>query len=92
MAAHDHYCDTLVAELRAAIDSGDLTKVEAVAECLGYQHDESNKGPQGNAHWRGIVVLNDVEDGSFDPMPVSLDYLCRRYAGHRIADHTGVEL
>lgn len=57
-----------------------------------YQHDEDYKGPQGNAHWRGIVVLNDVEDGAFDPMPVSLDYLCREYEGHRIADHEGVEL
>lgn len=56
-----------------------------------YQHDEGYKGPQGNnSHWRGIVVLNDVEEGSADPMPVSLDYLCRRYAGHRLADHEGV--
>lgn len=54
-----------------------------------YQHDEDYKGPQGNAHWRGIVLLNNVEDGSADPMPVSMDYLCRRYAGHRLADHVG---
>ena len=54
-----------------------------------YQHDEDYKGPQGNAHWRGIVVLNDVEEGSFDPMPLKLDYLCRTYEGHRIADHEG---
>lgn len=57
-----------------------------------YQHDEDYAGPQGNAHWRGIVVLNDVEDGAFDPMPVSLDYLCREYEGRRIADHEGVVL
>jgi len=54
-----------------------------------YQHDEEYKGTQGNAHWRGIVVLNNVVDGSFDPMPVSLDYLCRRYEGHRLDEHTG---
>lgn len=46
-----------------------------------YLHDEDYKGPQGNAHWRGIIVCHDVRDGSYDPMFVSLDYLCRRYEG-----------
>jgi hypothetical protein len=44
-----------------------------------YLHDEDYKGPQGNKHWRGIVVCHQVEQGSYDPMFVSLDYLCRRY-------------
>ena len=44
-----------------------------------YLHDEDYKGPQGNAHWRGIVVKHEVREGSYDPMFVSLDYLCRRY-------------
>ena len=57
-----------------------------------YPHDEGYKGPQGNHHFRGIVVLNDVGDGSADPMPVSLDYLCRRYEGHRLSEHVGVVL
>lgn len=46
-----------------------------------YLHDEDYKGPQGNAHWRGIIVKHQVIDGSYDPMFVSLDYLCRRYEG-----------
>lgn len=46
-----------------------------------YLHDEDYKGPQGNAHWRGIIVKHQVENGSYDPMFVSLDYLCRRYEG-----------
>ena len=46
-----------------------------------YLHDEDYKGPQGNAHWRGIVVCHEVLDGSYDPMFVSLNYLCRRYEG-----------
>jgi hypothetical protein len=29
--------------------------------------------------WRGIYVLNEVKDGCFDEMPVSLDYLKERY-------------
>lgn len=45
-----------------------------------YLHDEDYKGPQGNAHWRGIIVKHQVEDGSYDPMFVRLDYLKRRYA------------
>lgn len=44
-----------------------------------YLHNEDYKGPQGNAHWRGIVVKHEVRDGSYDPMFVSLDYLCRKY-------------
>ena len=44
-----------------------------------YLHDETYKGPQGNAHWRGIIVCHNVNDGSYDPMFISLDYLCRRY-------------
>ena len=44
-----------------------------------YLHDEDYKGPQGNAHWRGIIVKHEVRDGSYDPMFISLDYLCRRY-------------
>lgn len=44
-----------------------------------YLHSEDYKGPQGNAHWRGVVVKHEVKDGSYDPMFVSLDFLCRRY-------------
>lgn len=44
-----------------------------------YQHDEEYKGYQGNAHWRGCVMLHDVQEGKFDPMFISLDYLKRRY-------------
>ena len=46
-----------------------------------YLHDEDYKGPQGNAHWRGIIVKHQVENGSFDPMFVSLNYLCQRFEG-----------
>lgn len=31
-----------------------------------YKHDEHYKGPQGNSHWRGFAVLNNVEDGDYD--------------------------
>lgn len=46
-----------------------------------YLHDEKYLGPQGNAYWRGIIVCHEVRNGAYDPMFVSLDYLCRRYEG-----------
>lgn len=48
-------------------------------------HEEDYKGPQGNAYWNGIIMKHQVEDGSYDPMFVSLDYLCRRYEGVTLA-------
>lgn len=45
-----------------------------------YLHDEPYKG-QANAHDRCAVVLNEVEDGRFSEMPLTLDYLCRKYEG-----------
>jgi hypothetical protein len=45
-----------------------------------YEHNEDYMGPQGNHHFRGIVMLNDVtSDGEFDLMPVSLRYLKGKY-------------
>lgn len=55
-----------------------------------YLHDEDYKqGVQGNAHWRGIIVKHQVENGSYDPMFVSLDYLCRRYEGKTLSQFMG---
>lgn len=51
-----------------------------------YLHDEDYLGPQGNSYWRGIVVCHQVENGSYDPMFVSLDYLCRRYENRTLAN------
>lgn len=45
-----------------------------------YEHNEDYLGPQGNKHWRGLLVLHDVQDGAFDLMPVSLNYLKKKYA------------
>jgi hypothetical protein len=44
-----------------------------------YTHDEDYKGPQGNHHYRGVVVLHGVKDGNFNPMFVDLDYLKSRF-------------
>lgn len=45
-----------------------------------YEHDEDYLGPQGNKHWRGLLVLHEVQDGEFDLMPVSLQYIKRKYS------------
>ena len=45
-----------------------------------YQHDEPYMGEQGNAsHWRGMVMKNEVENGSYDPCFLSIDYLLDRW-------------
>jgi hypothetical protein len=49
-----------------------------------YEHDEQYLGPQGNKHWRGFLMLNDIRDGAFDLMPVSLDFINRRYPDERV--------
>ncbi len=44
-----------------------------------YEHDEDYLGVQGNKHWRGFLMLHEVNDGQFDLMPVSLDYVNKKY-------------
>ena len=44
-----------------------------------YMHDEKYKTPQGNRHWRGVIVKNEVQDGEYDIMKISLSYLLRKY-------------
>ena len=48
-----------------------------------YLHEEDYKGPQGNHHWRGIIVKHKVNDGSYNPMFVDLGFLERRYGVKR---------
>lgn len=47
---------------------------------LSHPHNEDYLGPQGNASWRGIWMFHEVVDGSFDEMPVSLQFLKRKYS------------
>jgi len=45
-----------------------------------YEHNEDYLGPQGNSYDRGVWMKHEVEDGSYQPMFVSLKYLRRKYA------------
>lgn len=57
----------------------DGTLLTAVIAGSAYEHSEDYLGPQGNNHWRGFLMLHAVRDGSFDLMPVSLEYVNARY-------------
>ncbi len=45
-----------------------------------YQHAESYMSPFTNNHWRGMYMLHEVKNGSFDEMALSINYLKRRFA------------
>jgi hypothetical protein len=42
-------------------------------------HDERYRGLQSNGEWRGIVILNEVTPDGYDVMPLSMNYLLRKY-------------
>lgn len=58
----------------------DGTPITAIMAGTCYEHDESYLGPQGNAYFRGIHFLYEVENGSFFHHPISLHYLNKKYA------------
>lgn len=64
--------------VQIAIDEKTMI-VEGYGHHNCYEHDEDYLGPQGNKHWRGILVLHEVQNGQFDLMPISLNYLERKY-------------
>jgi hypothetical protein len=45
-----------------------------------YPHDEHYLGQQGNNHWRGMLLLNNVDNGSFDLATIPLSYLMEKYS------------
>jgi hypothetical protein len=57
-------------------DGSDITTLFAG---IFYEHDEDYLTPQTNGSWSGVWMLNDVVNGSFDEMPVSIKYLKRKY-------------
>jgi len=65
-------------------ENGGMRSIHRIIAGAAYAHHEEYLGPQGNDHWRGVLVLNEVRGGSFDPLFVSLDYLCRRYEGRTL--------
>lgn len=58
----------------------DGKKLTSVIAGSCYEHNEDYMSFQGNNHWRGFLVLHDVDDGEFDLMPVSLKYINGKYS------------
>ena len=58
---------------------GDGRQITSIIAGSCYEHNESYLNHQTNEHWRGIVVLNEVVDGTFDECFVSLNYLKKKY-------------
>jgi hypothetical protein len=57
----------------------DGTRMTGIFAGIFYQHDEEYLNPQTNRSWRGIWMLNEVNNGQFDELPVSMEYLRNRY-------------
>lgn len=57
----------------------DGTRLTSIIAGSCYEHNEDYLGPQGNNHWRGCLMLHEVKDGQFDMMPISLEYLKKKY-------------
>jgi hypothetical protein len=76
ISGHQQVLD-IAMQMRA--DGKRLTSVIAGA-C--YEHQEDYLGPQGNRHWRGCLMLHDVNDGEFNLVPVPLTYLEHKYGSN----------
>jgi hypothetical protein len=62
---------------------GDGGRLAAIIAGSFYQHDEKYASWYTNKCWRGLVVLHQVNDGQFDEMFVSLDYLKQKFRKSR---------
>lgn len=70
-----HVQDRDIAEAKRA----DGKRMVGIFAGIYYQHSEDYLGPQQNNSWRGVWVLHDVKEGSFDYTPVSLEFLRQKY-------------
>jgi hypothetical protein len=61
--------------------------IHAVIAGSCYLKAESYRGAQRSNEWRGVVVLNDVRNGDFEPMPLTLRYLCREATGEDLVSY-----
>lgn len=63
----------------ASAERADGKRLTGIIAGSFYQHDEDYLYAQGNVHWRGIVILHEVNDGQCDEMFCSLEYLRKKY-------------
>jgi hypothetical protein len=63
----------------ATATRADGSSITSIIAGSFYQHNEEYLYEQGNKHWRGIIMLHEVNDGQFDELFVSLEYLRKKY-------------
>lgn len=63
----------------ATAQRADGKRLTSVIAGSFYEHAEDYLGPQGNQHYRGVLMLYDVNDGEFNLVPVPLKYLKEKY-------------
>lgn len=63
----------------ATSSKADGSQITAIIAGSCYLHDEEYMGVQGNKHWRGVVMLHELQNGHFDEMFVSLGFLEQKY-------------
>jgi hypothetical protein len=52
-----------------------------------YPHDEDYRKPQAVNEWRGLVLLTEVENGTFDPQFWSIGWLCGKHEGMLFSEY-----
>ena len=63
----------------ATAHRADGKRLTSIIAGSAYEHDEDYLNYQTNNHWRGILMLHNVEDGEFDCVPVPIKYLKNKY-------------
>lgn len=63
----------------ATATRGDGKRITGIITGSCYPGHEEYLGPQGNEHWRGMLMCYEAIDGQFDEGFISLDYLNKRY-------------
>lgn len=63
----------------ATTKRADGKRMTSIIAGSSYDFDLPYLGLQGNKHWRGIIMLHNVEDGEFDEVYVPINYLKERY-------------
>lgn len=62
----------------------DGSRITTIIAGSFYQHNEQYLPAISNNHWRGVFMLHEVVNGSFDTMTVSLNYLAQKYGNDQL--------
>lgn len=57
----------------------DGKRITAIIAGSAYLHPEQYLGPQGNKHWHGVIMLDNVNDGEFDERFIPLKQVMENY-------------